>query len=220
MHFDRLHLRLAGRRRASALARFDAATCYARLRELAATLDGQPWMVVSGLVEPLTNGGFTRAHSDIDIAIPRDHLEAAAAAALRNGFVMTTRVFRTHLNREFDAEGHLRIGPGRLMRRCRRLRLWRLTADGELDEGLAPSYIDVFPYVLSDRKIWILDGGQQLDVRRPLVITVSLPGGVTVPVEDPYYVEALRLARCQAGAHGESAADRRAPESAIHDGRR
>jgi hypothetical protein len=156
MHIGRLHLRLAGRHRAPALARFDPTLFYTRLRELAVTLDGQPWMVVSGLVEPLTNGGFTRAHSDIDIAIPRDALEAAATAVLRAGFVLTTRILRTHLNSEFDVEAHLRIAPGPLLRHCRRLRLWRLTADGELDERAVPSYIDVFPYVLSDRKLWIL----------------------------------------------------------------
>jgi hypothetical protein len=218
MHIDRLHLRLAGRHRESALVRFDAATCYARLRELAVTLDGQPWMVVSGLVEPLTSGGFTRAHSDIDIGIPLDKLEAAALAMLRAGFVLTTRIFRTHLNRELDVEAHLRIGPGPLMRRCRRLRLWRLTDDGELDERIVPSYIDVFPYVLSDRKIWILDGGHRLDVRRPLVVPVSLPGGSTVPVEDPYYVEALRLSRCGGAAREGGALERLPSDSTVQDG--
>ena len=218
MHFDRLHFRLAGRHRSAALARFDPATCYARLHELAATLDGQPWMVVSGLVEPLTNGGFTRAHSDIDIAIPQDNLEAAAVAALRDGYVLTTRIFRTHLTRALDVEGHLRVRPGPSSRRCRRLRLWRLTADGELDERVVPSYIDVFPYVLSDRKIWILDSGQRLDVRRPLALRVTLPGGATIPVEDPYYVEALRLSRCQGTARGDRAVEREPPASAVHDG--
>jgi hypothetical protein len=201
-----------------ALARFDAAICYARLRELAVTLDGQPWMVVSGLVEPLTNGGFTRAHSDIDIAIPQDNLEAAAVAAQRDGFVLTRRVFRTHLTQGLDVEVHMRIDPGPLMRRCRRLRLWRLTADGDLDERVVPSYIDVFPYVLSDRKIWILDSGQTLDVRRPLAVQVTLPGGATIPVEDPYYVEALRLLRCASGARDDGAAERPSSDSPVQHG--
>jgi hypothetical protein len=115
MHIDRLHLRLAGRRRSTALARFDPAICHARLRELAVALDGQPWMVVSGLVEPLTNGGFTRAHSDIDIAIPRDNLEAAAVAALRAGFVLTTRVLRTHLNSSAARRSSVRDASGALI---------------------------------------------------------------------------------------------------------
>jgi hypothetical protein len=217
MHIDRLHLRLAGRRRSTALARFDPAICHARLRELAVALDGQPWMVVSGLVEPLTNGGFTRAHSDIDIAIPRDNLEAAAVAALRAGFVLTTRVLRTHLNSEFDVEVHLRASPGPWLRRCRRLRLWRLTTDSELDESVVPSYVDVFPYVLTGRKIWLVDSGHLLDVRRPLVVQVSLPDGITIPVEDPYYIEALRLARHAGAVNGRRTVERHTPASAIGD---
>lgn len=216
MHIDRLHVRLAARHRSSALARFDATTCYARLRELAATLDGQPWMVVSGLVEPLTRGAFTRAHSDIDIAIPQDGLDAAATALLRAGFALTVRVLRTHLSRELDVEVHRSTGPGPLLRRSKRLRLWRLTADGDLDERAVPSYVDVFPYVLSGRSIRILDCNQSLDVRRPLIVHVSLRGGVTIPVEDPYYVEALRLSRCARRDDGEI--EDESPASAIQDG--
>ena len=216
MHIDRLHLRLAARRRASALARFDAEICYARLRELAATLDGQSWMVVSGLVEPLTSGRFTRAHSDIDIAIPREGLDAAAAALLRAGYTLTTRLLRTHLTGDLDVEVHRRARPGPLLRRCRRLRIWRLTVDGELDERAVPSYVDVFPYVLDGRRIWIPDCGQSLEVRRPLVVQVSLPGGVTIPVEDPYYVEALRRSRDT--LHNEGRLESEPTASAIQDG--
>jgi hypothetical protein len=202
MHIERLHVRLAERHRAAVLARFDPATCYARLRELAAALDGHPWMVVSGLAEPLTNGGISRAHSDIDIAIPRDALEVASAAALARGFVLTTRIFRTHLSASLDVEAHLRIDAAAAARRPRHLRLWRFSARGTLDESAVPAYIDVFPYLLSDRKLWILDSGQQLELRRPLVVQASLPDGTKVPVEDPYYVEALRCQRRQRPVHG------------------
>jgi len=200
MHIDRLHFRLAERRRSASLARFDADLCYTRLRELAATLYGQPWMVVSGLVEPLAKGAFTRAHSDIDIAVPLDRLDAALAAVLNRGYVLTTRVMRTHLSRDFDLEVHLRIVPGPRTRRCRHLRLWHLTAGGELDESASPSYVDVYPYVLTDREFRILDTGQCVDVRRPLAILVRLPGGATVPVEDPLYLDLVRDSRRRSGA--------------------
>lgn len=218
MHIDRLHIRLADRRRASALARFNPSICYARLSELAFVLDGQPWMVVSGLVEPLTKGGFSRAHSDIDIAIPQDCLENAAAALLRAGFVLTTRIFRTHLNRDYDIEAHLRIGSGPLLQQCRRLRLWRLTVEGDLDETAVPSYIDVFPYVLMERKMWILDGGPPLDIRRPLALKVAIPGGITIPVEDPYYVDALRRSRYPELIDDESIVIARPGASGVNEG--
>lgn len=195
MHVGRLHFRLAGRDRAAALSRFDAAACYAGLRDLAACLDGHPWMVVSGLVEPLVNGRFARAHSDIDIAVPIASLRAAAEAARRRGYALTTRVLRTHATLRSDLEAHLRIEPPMLRRRHRRLRLWRLDMGGEFDERRFPAYVDVFPYDLVDHRMHILDSGQRLPLRGALWTRIPLPGGVCVPVEDPYYVEALRESR-------------------------
>lgn len=152
-------------------------------------------MVVSGLVEPLTTGAFSRAHSDIDIAVPEDRLDAMVEAASRRGYVVTTRVLRTHASRRFDAELHWRVKPHESTRRWRHLRLWRPTQGGELDESVVPSYIDVFPYRLSDGEIWILDTGEHLAIRHPLAFPVDIPGGATVPVEDPYLLEALRNSR-------------------------
>jgi hypothetical protein len=206
MRIGRLHLRLAERYRSAALARFDATACYARLGDLTASLQGHPWMVVSGLVEPLTNGRFTRAHGDIDIAVPLDKLGAAAAAVLRSGYVLTTRVLRTHLCSKFDLELHLRIEPGFLAWRHLRLRLWRLTADRELDENVFPPYVDVFPYVVEGREIHILDSGHRLPLQCGSAITASLPGGGTVPVEDPCCLEALRNSCQRAPARGRSPA--------------
>lgn len=211
MRVGRLHFRYATRERAHALARFDAASCYAGLRRLASALDGQPWMVVSGLVEPLFRGRFARAHSDIDIAVPVESLGAVAAAARRRGFVVTTRVLRTHASRREDLEAHLRVEPSLLAWRRRHLRLWRLDDDGELDESRFPAYVDVFPYALCPRWMHILDSGQRLPLRLPLSRDVALPGGTTVPVEDPSYVEALQAARRVArGLHVAPGADGRA----------
>lgn len=195
MHVGRLHFRLAGRDRAAALSRFDPDACYAGLRELAACLDGHPWMVVSGLVEPLVNGSFARAHSDIDIAVPIASLPAVAEAACRRGYAFTTRVLRMRATPRCDLEAHLRIGTLGLRLRHRRLRLWRLDAAGELDERRFPAYVDVFPYDLVDDRMHILESGQRLPLRGTLWIAVALPGGARVPVEHPYYVEALRESR-------------------------
>ena len=90
------------------------------------------------------------------------------------GYVLTTRVLRTHLSKRFDLEVHLRIEPGILARRHLRLRLWRLTADGELDESDFPAYVDVFPYVLDGRDMHILDKGHRLPLQCGLAITASL----------------------------------------------
>lgn len=193
MRIGRVHLRWAARNRAVARARFDAQACYARLAELAAHLDGQPWMVVSGLVEPLTRGRFSRAHGDIDIAVPLENMGAVAAAALRSGLVLTTRILRTHVSRRYDLEAHLRIEPGFLARRHVRLRLWRLDSAGDLDESGFPPYVDVFPYVLEGREMHILDSGRRLPLQQRLAINAALPSGTMVPVEDPCYVEALRM---------------------------
>jgi hypothetical protein len=195
MHVGRLHFRLAARQRASALARFDAAACYARLSELARSLDGERWMVVSGLVEPLVNGRFVRAHSDIDIAVPVGSLRTMAEAVDRYGYALTTRVLRTHVSARADLEAHLVVEPWMLAHRCRRLRLWRLTPRGDLDESTFPPYVDVFPYELVGRQLHILDSGQRLPLRAPLWRDVALPDGASVPVEDPSYVEALKAAR-------------------------
>lgn len=205
MHVGRLHFRLAGRRRAAALARFDAADCYARLRELARALDGHPWMVVSGLVEPLVNGRFARAHSDIDIGVPVAALPAVAVAARGGGFALTTRVLRTHATTGADLEAHLSIDPWMLARRARRLRLWRLDAAGALDERRFPAYVDVFPYDIVGDRLHILDSDQWLPMRGGLSRRVRLPCGCTVPVEEPSYVDALREARRRAGPGAEAA---------------
>ena len=75
-----------------------------------------------------------------------------------------------------------------------RLRLWRLSAAGELDESGFPPYVDVFPYVLEGREMHILDSGRRLPLQQRLAISAALPCGTRVPVEDPCYLEALRTA--------------------------
>jgi hypothetical protein len=195
MHVGRLHFRLAARQRAAALARFDASACYAGLRALAHGLAGQRWMVVSGLVEPLVNGRFSRAHSDIDIAVPVDSLRSMAEAACAHGYVLTMRVLRTHLTARADLEAHLVVAPWMLDVRCRHLRLWRCTSRGALDESTFPAYVDVFPYALAGDEMHILDSGQRLPLRAPLWRDVPLPDGARIPVEDPSYLDALKVAR-------------------------
>ena len=198
MHVGRLHIRTAARRREAALGRFDPDACYAGLRDLARVLDGQCWMVVSGLVEPLVRGSFTRAHSDIDIAVPVDALVPMARVAAANGYALTTRALRTHVSRDLDVEVHVRLAPWMVAYRCRRLRLWRLGRDGAPDESRFPAYVDVFPYVLDGRALHILDSGQRLPLREQLWHDVALPGGTRVPVELPCYVDALKASRRRA----------------------
>jgi hypothetical protein len=213
MHVGRLHVRCAARRREAALSRFDADACYAGLRDLARVLGGQRWMVVSGLVEPLVRGRFTRAHSDIDIAVPVDAVAPVARAALAGGYAITTRVLRTHVSRDDDVEVHVALAPWMLAYRCRRLRLWRVRRDGALDESRFPAYVDVFPYALVGREMHILDSGPRLPLADVLCHDVALPGGMRVPVELPLYVEALKAARQRAragmpdGATGTAAAE-------------
>jgi hypothetical protein len=190
MRIGRLHIRVVKRRGGSTPAPFDAATCYQRLGELADTLHGHPWMVVSGLVEPLLSGRFSRPHGDIDIAVPVEHVEGAAAAVVRKGFILTTRVLRTHLGPRYDIEAHLRIAPGMLRWRYRRLRFWRLNADGELDESAFPPYVDLFPYILKERELLVVDTGWRLRFQNQLATSAMLPAGVTVPVEDPSHIKA------------------------------
>jgi len=190
MRIGRLHIRAVRRGGAAAPALFDAAICYQRLGELAAYLNGHPWMVVSGLVEPLVNGRFSRTHSDIDIAVPVEHLVEVAAAIVRKGYVLTTRVLRTHLTRTLDLELHLRVEPGLLRWRTRRLRFWRLTADGELDEKTFPPYVDLFAYILRDRELLVVDNGLRLKFVNRLATTAVLPEGGVVPIEDPSHIKA------------------------------
>ncbi|HEY8241938.1 MAG: hypothetical protein ACHQJ7_03985 [Vicinamibacteria bacterium] len=200
MHVGRLHVRYAARRREAALSRFDADACYAGLRDLARVLDGQRWMVVSGLVEPLVRGRFTRAHSDIDIAVPVDALVPMARVASARGYALTTRALRTHVSTGVDLELHVRIEPWMLAHRRRRLRLWRLDRNGRIDESRFPAYVDVFPYVLEGREMHILDSGQRLPLRESLCQDVALPEGTRVPVELPCYVDALKASRRRARA--------------------
>ncbi|HQU48250.1 MAG TPA: hypothetical protein PLM09_03820 [Casimicrobiaceae bacterium] len=214
MHLGRMHFRFAPRERQRAMARFNPTDCYTRLCDLASCLHAHPWMVVSGLVEPLRCGRFNRAHSDIDIAVPLADLEAAARAIVAAGFVLTVRVLRTHVSRAYDLEIHLRVEPHALRRHRRHLRLWRIRADGDLDERAFPPYVDVFPYVVADGHMHILDSGQRLELRCPLHSPISLPGGVCVPVEDPSYIDALRESRARSRAAGPDADRRLAPAGA------
>ena len=207
MRVGRLHFRYARRERAHALARFDATSCYAGLRRLADALAGERWMVVSGLVEPLVRGQFARAHSDIDIAVPVESLASMATSVERCGYVLTTRVLRTHVSASEDLEAHLRVDAWMLALRRRHLRLWRLDASGDLDESTFPAYVDVFPYALAGDALHILDSGQRLPLHLPISVDVALPGGIVVPVEDPCYLDALRAARRPAGPHPRHAPD-------------
>ena len=137
-----------------------------------------------------------------------------ALAIVAAGFVLTVRVLRTHVSRAYDLEIHLRVEPHALRRHRRHLRLWRIRADGDLDERAFPPYVDVFPYVVADGHMHILDSGQRLELRCPLHSPISLPGGVCVPVEDPSYIDALRESRARSRAAGPDADRRLAPAGA------
>jgi hypothetical protein len=199
MRLGRLHLRVMTRSPEALRERFDAAACFACLVELVHALAGHQWMVVAGLVEPLLRGAFSRAHSDVDIAVPLAHLDGVARAAVAVGYVMTTRLMRSKLPHDGNLELHLRLEPGGLMLelRPRRLRLWRLDARGEFDENRFPPYVDVFPFVADDKELRILDGGWRLPLGLPIVRAARLADGVEVPVVDPSYVQALRVLRTQ-----------------------
>ena len=137
-----------------------------------------------GLVEPLTNGGFTRAHTDIDIAIPQDEQRGRGDELMHAGIwwrlasceristvISTSSCIGARVPGPCcGAASACAFGdsPPTASRRERRAVLRRrvpLRAERAQDPDL--------------------DGGQSLDVRRPLVVHVALPGGVTIPVEDP-----------------------------------
>jgi hypothetical protein len=180
-----LHLRFVRRSDDAAPFRFDAAECLQRLGELACSLRGLPWMVVSGLVEPLIRGRFSRSHGDVDIAAPAGHLGPVVAALVRHGYLLTTRVLRTHLDRAWDLELHLRIAPALLALRRRRLRLWRTDAHGRFDEGRFPRYVGLYAYRLDGRELEVLDTGWRLRFPGSIAMSVELPGGRSIPVERP-----------------------------------
>jgi hypothetical protein len=157
-------------------------------------------MVAGGLVEPLLRGAFNRAHSDVDIEVPMVHLKEVAQAAGTLGYVMTVRLARIKLTVDRNLELYLCVRPSNrlLAWRSRHLRLWRLNARGQLEENRFPSYIDVFPFVLDEKELHLLDGDFHLPLGPAIVREAKLPNGITVPVQDPFYVNALRCAQSQA----------------------
>jgi hypothetical protein len=106
---------------------------------------------------------------------------------------------RCKLTPERDLELYLRLEPGDwlLTRRPRRLRLWRLDGRGRLDDKRFPPYVEVFAFVTGDREMRILDGDWRLPLHLPIVREARLPEGITVPVEDPSYVQALHVLRAR-----------------------
>jgi hypothetical protein len=143
-------------------------SCYReRLGELAAILEGIPWLLAGGLAIPMTLGRFYRDHSDIDVAFPIEDFPRLDAAMRGAGYYLST-------SRPMSLFGALRCAlsvpvsaTGTFVRRRPRKLKYR-DATGARRPGHLLSVIEVMPYRVVDGVWATCDGRFRFPLARPL----------------------------------------------------
>ena len=159
-----------------------------RLSELAAVLDGIPWLLAGGLAIPMTLGRFYRDHSDIDVAFPVEEFPRLDAAMREAGYYLST-------SRPMSLFGALRCAlsipvsaTGTFVRRRPRKLKYR-DHTGARPAGQLLSVVEVMPYRVVDGVWTTCDGRFRVPLARPLAgYRTKTSAGHEIACLDLHYV--------------------------------
>ena len=171
----------------------EQSSCYLkRLGELAAILDGVPWLLAGGLAIPMTLGRFYREHYDIDVAFPLEEFPKLDAAMRGSGYYLTTSrpmslfgSFRFALSVPVRADGpFVRHRPRKLKYR---------DATGARRSPHLLSVIEVMPYRVIDGVWTTCDGRFRFPMVRPLAgHRATTEAGYEIACLDLHYVGEIK----------------------------
>lgn len=184
--------RIRWRRKQSESRTVDDATLRRRISELAAILDGIPWVLGGGLAVPMTLGSFTRSHYDVDLLFDDAQFPAIERAFTKAGFALWQR-FPMSVFGRLRGAFELRVHEHWLLPRLRRRKL-QFRADVGHESQL--QVVDALPFRIVDGVLCTCDRRQRVPLTVPLVGHVArTAAGHEVPCLHLSYVAMLKGGR-------------------------
>jgi len=138
-----------------------------RLHELAAVLDGVPWLLAGGLAIPVTLGRFYRDHFDIDIIFPLEAFEVVEERMRAGGFRLWTYFPYSLFGRARGAL-HIPVRAGGWLARRRMRKLKFRDASGRRKPPHLLSVIEALPYRIENGQYVTCDGRHRIPMAAPL----------------------------------------------------
>lgn len=169
------------------------ATMHRWISDIAAILDGIPWVLGGGLAVPMTLGSFARYHDDVDLLFDDAVFPQVEAAFARAGFALWQRFPMTFFG-AWPGAIELRVHQGDLLPRLRRRKL-QFHRDGAAPLGVLRT-VDALPFRIVDGVLCTCDRRQRVPLTLPLVGYVArTPAGHAVPCLHLSYVAILKGGR-------------------------
>ncbi len=166
-----------------------------RIGELAAILDGLPWVLGGGLAIPFTRGDFHREHTDIDLLFDDNDFPAIEAAFRRHGYSLWQH-YTMSLFGAFTGAVHVRLRPHSLLARIRRRRLKFRDDTGRRCRPHLLAAIDALPFRIRDGVLHTCDRRHHITLTHPLVgYRARSAAGHEIPCLHFEYVARLKGAR-------------------------
>lgn len=170
----------------------DSSRYLERLGELAAILDGIPWLLAGGLTIPMKLGRFYREHYDIDVSFPVEEFPRLDAAMRGAGYYLST-------SRPMSLFGAMRFALSVPVRadgpfvRHRPRKLKYRDATGARPAPHLLSVVEVLPYRVENGVWATCDGRFRFPLVRPLAgHRVVTPNGRPVDCLDLHYVGEIK----------------------------
>jgi len=139
-----------------------------RIGELAAILDGLPWILGGGLAIPFTRGDFHRAHTDIDLLFEDRHFPLIEAAFARHGYELWQHYAMSFFG-AFSGAWHVRLHHDSFLARIRRRKLKFRDARGGRQKPHLLAAIDALPFRIEDGVLQTCDGRHRFALKHPMV---------------------------------------------------
>jgi hypothetical protein len=162
------------------------------IAELAAILDGLPWVLGGGLAIPFTLGEFHRVHDDVDLLFDDAAFPDIEAAFARSGYVLWQHYTMSFFGALHGA-WHLRVREHSLPARVRRRKLKFRYDASRHREVPALQCVDALPFRTFGKVLHTCDGRHRIPLVAPIVGHVARSArGHAIPCLHLSYVAQLK----------------------------
>jgi hypothetical protein len=138
------------------------------VEELAAILDGLPWILGGGLAIPFTLGEFHREHFDIDLLFDDRDFPAIEAAFAKRGYGLWQH-YTMSLFGAFTGAWHVRVRQDGILPRIGRRRLKFRDDRPHQQDSRALEVLDALPFRVVDGVLCTSDGKHRYPLTRSMV---------------------------------------------------